>query len=119
MAEGHDDLSSMDSLYLSETTQDISIENDPCESFIHCLQPDETKNHGLQFDKTKKQFKWHGKANEVVKYVEGQLCLLGTWSVKNGGNLHVFKSTDNTVTINWYCSTSTLQVQGPSRLCHP
>ena len=69
----------------------------------------------MHFDETKKHFKWHGKVEELVIYMEDQLGLLGSWRVKNNGNLHVFKASDNAVTLNWYCSTSTVQVQGSSK----
>ena len=52
---------------------------------------------------------------ELGIYVEDQLALSGTWSVKNNGSLHIFKAVDNAVTLNWYCSTSTVQVQRPSK----
>ena len=69
----------------------------------------------MHFDEIKKQFKWYEKVEELVIYVEDQVGLLGTWSVKNNCKLHVFEALDNAVTLNWYCSTSTVQVQGSSK----
>jgi hypothetical protein len=103
MAEGHTFLSSVEQLDLSaESTTEVNS----TKSNIH---------GALHFDDTKNQFKWQGTADELKKYVENQLAMPGSWSVKTNGNLHVFKATDTTVTLNWCLSTLTLQVQGPSR----
>ena len=74
---------------LFENTQEI-----PTASVINI----KSSINGLHFDETKKQFKWYGNMEELVIYVEDQLALSGTWSVKNNGNLHIFKAVDNAVT---------------------
>ena len=106
MAEGHVFSSSeRQSILDCQGSQEI-----PTASIIN-----NKSSKGLHFDEIKKQFKWYEKVEELVIYVEDQVGLLGTWSVKNNCKLHVFEALDNAVTLNWYCSTSTVQVQGSSK----